>query len=305
MVQTSSAPEVLRTDYRLFGIQVSSTLRLPGAWGFAPTLSDATVVQTADLPSWAGTAEGGWRGLSDGAPFRVERSRSDQHRFSHGDRPLFQLSPDRLTLYSAPNELRDLRWWRILMDSVLFTVSLLRGNESLHAGAVATSSGAVAVLSPAGGGKSTLVGQLLSAGHSLVADDVLFLEAAGNEVLAHPGPPLMTLPGDRSGSFGSQIGETVDEVWLSVPVTPEPVPLQRLVLLDRRPGSPVSMRRVREPLVPLLTQFLRFPQAPERELARFVLASAVARASETWHLVADTKASPEQLAALAMQGLPS
>lgn len=305
MAQPSSAPEPFRTDYRLFGMQVSSTLRLPGAWGFAPSVTDATVLRTADLPSWTGTAEGGWRGLSDGAPFMVERSHSDQHRFSHGDRPLFQLSSDRMTLCSAPGELRDLRWWRILMDSVLFTVSLLRGNESIHAGAVATSSGAVAILSPSGSGKSTLLGQLLGAGHSLITDDVLFLEAAENEVLAHPGPPLMTLPGKRAGSFGTRIGETGDEVWLSVPVTPEAVPLQRMVLLDRRPASPVSMRRVKEPLVPLLARFLGFPQVPEREIARFVLASAVASASETWHLAADTKTPPEQLAALAVQGLPS
>jgi hypothetical protein len=305
MVQTSPAPEVLRTDYRLFGMPVSSTLRLPGAWAFAPAVTDATVVRTADLPPWAGTAEGGWRGTSDGRPFRVERSRSDEHRFSHGARPLFHLSADRMTLFSAPDEIRDLRWWRLLMDSVLFTVSLLRGNESLHAGAVATPSGGVAILSPSGTGKSTLVGQLLGAGHSLITDDVLFLEAAGNEVLAHPGPPLMTLPAERAGSFGSQIGKTEDEIWLSVPVATEPVALRRLVLLDRRPASPVSMCRLKEPLLPLLTHFLGFPQVPERELARFVLASAVARASETWHLIADTETSPEQLAALAVQGLPS
>jgi hypothetical protein len=243
--------------------------------------------------------------MSDGRPFRVERSRSDQHRFNVGDRRLFQLSADRLTLLSAPDEVRDLRWWRILMDSVLFTVSLLRGNESLHAGAVATPSGAVAILSPTGTGKSTLVSQLLRAGHSLITDDVLFLEARGDDVLAHPGPPLMTLPAERAGSLGSQIGATGDEIWLSVPVVAEPVPLRRLVLLDRRPAAPVSMRRLTEPLLPLLTHFLGFPQVPERERARFVLAGAIARASETWHLVADTETSPEQLAAFAMQGLAS
>jgi hypothetical protein len=241
--------------------------------------------------------------VSDNEAFVVVRSQTGEHRFFHGGRELFHLSADHQTLLSAPSAARDTRWWRILLDSVLFTVSLLRGNEAMHAGAVATPDGGVAVVGGSSAGKSTLLGQLRREGHELVTDDILALTTAGDQVLAHPGPPLMTLPRLRAGSFGTAISSVGDEVWTAVPVVSAPVPLRRLVLLDRRPGRQSGMHRIKSPLALLLTHLLRFPPTSERELARFSLASAVATRTELWRLVADTNTPPEQLAALALREL--
>jgi hypothetical protein len=83
----------------------------------------------------------------------------------------------------------------VVLDSVLFTVALLQGYEALHAGAVATPDGVIAITSAAGGGKSTLLAALLQRGLALMADDVLVLESRGTEAtLAHPAAPLMTVP---------------------------------------------------------------------------------------------------------------
>lgn len=266
-------------------------------------MDDATRVVVGDLPPWSGTVEGGWRGVNDGKTFAAELSEDGEHRFIHGDDVLFHLSADLGVLTGASVATRDLRWWRILLDSVLFTVSLLRGSEALHAGAASTPAGAVAVAAVSGTGKSTLLGQLLRQGHQLVADDVLALTAADDRVLAHPGPPLMTLPRERAAGLGTALGEVGDEVWAAVPVVAGPVPLWRIVLLDRRPGAETVMSRVEHPLAPLVTNLLKFPRTPERELARFLLASTVAARTEIWELRADLAVTPEQLAAHALDGL--
>jgi len=189
------------------------------------------------------------------------------------------------------------------MDSVLFTVSLLRGREALHAGAFATSSGAVAIAATSGGGKSTLLGQLLREGHAFVTDDILALTIHEDAVFAHPGPPFITLPRAHSAGVGAALGEVGDEVWAAVPVLPGPVPLRRLVLLHRRAGARTSMDRVEHPLAPLVTHLLKFPRTSERELARFSLASAIATHTEIFRLTADLTVSPQRLAALTLEGL--
>lgn len=256
-----------------------------------------------ELPPWPGTLEGGWEAVNDGKTFTVERSPGAEHRFIHGGRVLFHLSADHRILTGAPAERRDLGWWRVLMDSVLFTVSLLRGHEALHAGAVATPDDAVAILAVSGAGKSTLLGQLVREGHQLVTDDILALTEKDGDVLAEPGPPLMTLPRARAAGVGTPVGEVAEEVWASVPVVPGPVPLRRLVLLDRRPGAETAISRVERPLAPLLAHLLKFPHTHERELTRFLLASTVATHTEICRLTANRTTPPEQLAALALGAL--
>jgi hypothetical protein len=296
---------VPRHGYTSFGIPLASSLEFPGAWRPSAPRSDATFVAAGELPPWSGPIESGWQGLLDGEIFDVIRSPTGAHRFLHGDQELFHLSPDHRTLTSAPVAARDSRWWRVLLDSVLFTVSLLRGHDALHAGAVVTPSGAVAIVARSGAGKSTLLAQLLSDGHELVTDDVLFLEPEGDHVLAHPGPPLMTLPRERADGVGTPLRDLGDEVWTAVPVVARPIPLSRLVLLDRRTSVPTAICRVEKPLGPLMTHLLRFPRTRERELGRFSLASAVATRAEIWHLIADVQVPPHQLAALVLRGLPT
>lgn len=287
--------------YRIFGIPFASSLSFPGGWHDSVSADDATVVVVDDLPPWSNAGSDGWSGISDGRRFEALPSPSGEFRFVHGGEALFQLTADRRTLVCAPVADRDLRWWRILLDSVLFTVSLLRGNDALHAGAVATSSGVVAIVTGSGGGKSTLVRQLLLGGAELVTDDILFVEPAGREILAHPGPPLMTLPSDRA--IGTVLGELGKEVWVTIPVASTPIPLRRIVLLNRRSGAATRMQRIEYPLVPLMRHLLNYPRTRERELTRFALASSITSNVEICRVVADVTTSPEQLASMTLDGL--
>lgn len=289
--------------YRLFGIPVASSLSFPGDWNDSVCSDDATTVVVDDLPPWSGRATPGWSGINDGERFEVIRSESGQYRFLHGGAPLFALSANFRTLTCAPPGERSVTWWRLLLDSALFTVSLLRGNDALHAGAVSTPGGVLAMVAASGGGKSTLLGTLLAEGAELVTDDVLFLESAEEEILAHPGAPVMTLPDHQAR--GTVLGRVDDEAWVTLPVAASALPLRRLVLLDRRPGAATDLQHVEYPLAPLMTHFLNFPRTRDREGTRFQLASAISQRAEVWHLVSDVTTAPQELASLALGGLES
>jgi hypothetical protein len=260
--------------------------------------------------SWSGCAEIGWEAMIDGARFVVEIGRAGDHRFVHGDRCAHHLSADRGRLLCVPgldtdserrpaNSAPDgqLLWWRVVLDSVLFTVALLAGREALHAGAVATPAGAVAITAAAGGGKSTLLNELLGRGLALLSDDVVVLQERANAApLAHPGPPLMTAPSTLTASGGAVIASLGAENWVAMPVYPDALPLAALVILDRGAGRQTALQLIQAPLAPLLGSLLRFPHTSERERARFELAGALASHTPVWQLTADLTVTPSVLA---------
>jgi hypothetical protein len=283
--------------------------------------------------SWSGPETIGWQGVIDGAPFVVERGIAGDHRFLHGAPPdrsgspaagtraIHHLSADAALLLCAPSDPSDPSWWRLVLDSVLFTVALLRRYEALHAGAIATPDGAIAITASTGGGKSTLLTELLGRGLPLLADDVVVLEARGAAAiatettnatvpLAHPAAPLMTVPTARvpalaGASETQQTPQTIctleDERWIAVPVHPDPLPLKALVVLDRRPASQLSipepaLERIEDPLAPLLGSLMAFPTSAERQRARFELASVLAATTALWRLTADLATPPDELA---------
>jgi serine kinase of HPr protein (carbohydrate metabolism regulator) len=197
----------------------------------------------------------------------------------------------------------------VVLDSVLFTAALLQGYEALHAGAIATPDGVIAITAASGGGKSTLLTELLGRGLALMADDVLVLESRTTAPpLAHPAAPLMTVPAVRTpmlveGDPPKTICSLDDERWIAVPVNPEPLPLNAMVVLDRRPGSQTSLEKIEDPLAPLMNSLMNFPRSPERQRTRFELASVLASTTTLWRLTADLNTPPDILAATLLRGI--
>jgi hypothetical protein len=288
---------------RAFGLSLDFETPPPGAWAARPaagpilSLREAGREQVED--AWSGRGEVGWEATIDGDRFVAERGRDGDHRFCHGEGSLCHLSADGAVLLCALSDERDPRAWRVVLDSVLFSVALIDGYEALHAGAVATKDGALAIAAASGGGKSTLLAELLGDDRSLLADDIVVLESrAGAAPLAHPGAPLMTVPAGIEPLPGPAIAAIGAETWVAVPTAREAMPLAGLVVLNRSPGLATGLHRVEDPLLVLLRSLLRFPQSPERERARFELAAEIASEVPVWELQADPSVTPAGLADL-------
>jgi hypothetical protein len=306
-----------------FGLSLITDLRPPGAWQprefREPSLQILSATAETIHDNWSGREAIGWEAVIDGVPFVVERGLDGDYRFVHGAQPdprgiplihtraIHHLCADASVLRCAPSDAADPSWWRVVLDSVLFTVALLQGYETLHAGALAMPDGVIAITAATGAGKSTLLAELLGLGSTLMADDALVLEVQGSEPpLAQPAPPLMTVPAARLPALNvAQYPEIIcsieDERWIAVPVHPGALPLRALVVLDRRagfhePGSQVSLQRIERPLAPLLDSLMSFPRIPERQRARFELASALASTIGLWRLSASLETPPEVLA---------
>jgi hypothetical protein len=201
----------------------------------------------------------------------------------------------------------------VVLDSVLFTIALLRGYEALHAGAVAMPDGVMAIAAATGGGKSTLLAELLGRGPALMADDVLVLESRGTQApLAYPAPPLMTVPVASIPMLSeANPPETISSIegerWIAVPVHPEPLPLKALVVLDRRPesqlvGRRASLTRIEKPLAALLDSLMSFPGTTERQRTRFELASVLASEAGLWQLTTSLDTPADVLADMLLEG---
>ncbi len=311
--QPDAAPR--RAGLRAFGLGLRVNMPPPGAWVAAPLAEPILHLRTASAEEiaehWSGLDAIGWEGTIDGAPFVVERGLAGDHRFVHGARPdrggapaagtlaVHHLSATAGVLRCAPADPAEESWWRVVLDSALFTVALLRGYEALHAGAIATPGGAIAIAATTGGGKSTLLNELLNDGWALMTDDVLVLESRSEGApLAHPGAPLMTVPASTSPLPGEPIASVGEERWVAVRAHREAIPLGALVVLNRGPGLATSLHSARDPLAVLIRSLLRFPRVPERERTRFEMAGAIAAHVPIWELSADPSVTPGTLAGM-------
>ena len=92
-----------------------------------------------------------------------------------------------------------------LLGPVMGFVMLLRGVVCLHASAVAIGNQALAIVGPAGSGKSTTAAALSARGYSVVAEDVVTLDDVGNHFLVQPAYPCIRLwPSSVKALFGTE-----------------------------------------------------------------------------------------------------
>lgn len=74
----------------------------------------------------------------------------------------------------------------------------LRGRICLHASVIAIDDQAIGLIAPSGGGKSTTAAALALKGCPILSDDVLSIEATGDQFIAHPGLPGLRLFDDSA-----------------------------------------------------------------------------------------------------------
>jgi hypothetical protein len=301
----------VRNTYAGFGLELDSAFTLPGmdpgpaGTSAAPRLVLELETAAQIDSSWSGPASPRpWRGeLGDGQSFSVQWGVGGDLRFSYGERALFQLDSAAGKLSCVPFEASELDWMRVLITRVLPNVSLARGREALHASAVETPRGVVAVAAPSGMGKSTLASELLRRGWTWFADDSVVLERGEEGVVAHPGTPHATLsagsPEPASEGLGRALAELDEgERWIAVrDACTKPSGVAAVVLLERAQGAGLAVKLLEPSPLALAPFMLGLPDEPSRRAAaRFALYSDLVESASLLKLTGDTATPPENLA---------
>lgn len=130
-----------------------------------------------------------------------------------------------------------------LLGPVFGFVLLLRGVVCLHASAIAVDSEAVALVGPAGSGKSTAAAAFSSRGFAILAEDVVTLDDRDDEFLVWPSYPCIRLwPASVKALFGTEshlprLTPNWDKRCLALPrekFAREALPLSAIYVLGER-----------------------------------------------------------------------
>jgi hypothetical protein len=289
-----------------YGLGVETDISLPGTQPTRPAGRPHAIAlraaPAAELPSLLDEPRY-LRNLQayDGAAFAMLESPEGDVLFAYGRTALFHLSADYATLRCAVAAQDGAAWQRVLLDTVLWTVSLLRGFELLHASAVTTDHGLVALVARTGGGKTSLAAEFLRRGATLFSDDVVALDSAGGEVIAHPGPPLMNLPRALAPAElgGVVVADFGDDRWVALHrATVVPSPLAAVVLVNRVAGESARCSPTAATSLTLLPHAVSLPHLADRARRRFDIFGSVIATVPVLLLHADPAVPPSELADL-------
>jgi hypothetical protein len=272
----------MRTRYVAYGLELHSSFSLPGMSPSAderlPSLTVELVTPEELAAAWSGSDRPPeWIGrLGDGCDLTIERGSGEDLLFSYGRRARFLLTADGRSLMCAPRR-TALSWQQALLGKVLPSISVQLGYEALHASAVNSPSGVVAILAPSGTGKTSVAIELMRRGWGLFADDVLTLADTDGEVLAHRGAPHMNVAQDQPDELpleeiGATLGVLAGERWVaarSAPHAPQAVCL--LCLLERCSTLSLDAQVLSPSPLPLAPYMLGLRGHAERERRRFTL----------------------------------
>jgi hypothetical protein len=305
---------IMRTRHAAYGLDLHASFPLPGMGDGAavdglPALA-VELLAPAELDTvWSG-ADGppAWIGrLGDGCELRIEHGAGGDVLFAYGDRARFRLDARRERLECAPLR-AGLHWQQVLLGRILPNVAIMRGYEALHASAVDSPAGVVAVAAPSGVGKTTLALELVGRGWPLFADDVLTIGAGPHGVQAHPGAPHMNVGEGPSGGveperLGVTLGTLAGERWIAAQaIAAEPRPVCLVCLFERGPGLPLQAQVLPSSPLPLAPYMLGLAGDAERERRRFACYADLMGNAALVRLTCDT-ARPAELADLIEQTL--
>lgn len=284
--------------FGVYGLLIDSSLALPGLEPAAngaqgsPCITVVVSDRVAVHRRFSGPAGAPDRLATTDGEVVVQPGRGGDMHLSLDGVADCLVSADGGSVTCAPDDPASPAFARLLLDTVLGTAALCRGREGLHAAAVVHHDRLLAVTAPTGGGKSTLARELMGRGALLFSDDLVFFSDDGSEVVAHPGPAVMTVSADHAR--GAAAGP---EQWLTVERPPlEPRRLDELVILDRRPGVGEAALTAEPSPLAWLAEALESGREPERQARRLDVLSRVAAHARVWRVSAAPEVGPEALA---------
>lgn len=199
----------------VYGLQICASGPIPGLVSSEATVAADVTVQLGFLPRWfedaCSTKARSWYVSAEhdaaGEPnLRVWKLASGDFHVRYPDGTEFVVDrlgtsvwttwPDTLTLEDTAT---------YLLGPIMGFVLLLRGTISLHASAIAVGNEVIALVGPAGTGKSTTAAAFADLGHRVISDDVLTLDDRGESILAQPAYPRLRLwPASVKLLYGSE-----------------------------------------------------------------------------------------------------
>jgi hypothetical protein len=294
-----------------YGLEVETDINLPGTQSTRPERQSQSLLLTRaaadDLPPLLDHARY-LRNLQayDGLPFAMLEDADGDVLFVYGRSALVHLPADRMALRYAVADEDDPSWQRVLMDTILWTASLLRGFELLHAAAVSGDHGLIALVAHTGGGKSSLAAEFVRRGAELFADDIVALVDAGGSVQAHPGPPLMNLPRSVTPeTLGARtVADFGDERWVVLDRgAVAPRAMAAVVLINRVEGESLRCTPIPSTSLPLLPHAVTLPHLQDRARRRFDIFGGMVAHAPIFSLHADPAVPPSELADVIEDGL--
>lgn len=188
--------------YSIFGLRIQSDLEIPGLVPF-PAAHKADVQVWLGWQSFPVTLISDWKNFYSSphidrnghATLTVCKGGNDEfYRFSYGDGTQFAVDAAGTAIWAewpASSSLEDTATY--LLGPILGFVLRLRGVICLHASALIVNHEVIALLGPAGAGKSTAAAEFARLGYPVMSDDVVPLHFGSDGVIAQPGYPMLRL----------------------------------------------------------------------------------------------------------------
>lgn len=230
----TALPKALEADVRVL---LQSTPRLDvGAMAMAKDWYTSFSPNEKDEPSTKV-----WK-IGDRGCFRIRYHDGAEFFLSESGNEIWATWPENLTLEDAVT---------YLLGPIFGFLLRLRGVVCLHASAIAVDGGAIALIGPAGAGKSTTAAAFTQQGYPALSEDVVALHDLGDSYLVQPGYPLIRLwPESVQALFGSKdalplLTPNWDKRYLDLTQNGfsfqrQPLPLAALYILDERSDDPAA-----------------------------------------------------------------
>ena len=301
-----------------FGLAVEAEFPVPG---LSPSPEASAITRRCRLSLAEADIDADWD-LAEAERIHEERFEGDEEPARTIDRHtllgyrlyarhfgLARISPDGTSVVCAPPDVEPWRWQRFLVGRILPIAAVLQGLEAIHASAVAWGDGAVAIVAPSGGGKSSIALQLALRGARFVTDDVLVVEPDESDgCLGHPGPGTIGVREneERVAGAGSiaQVGRILgrsDKAYVELPSVDGPRKLKALYFLraagEGEPAGVGTLPRV-DPLELLASTFVTSVRTPDRMRTHLEVWARVAASVPCYTLVRTEESSAAALAAL-------
>ena len=170
-------------------------------------------------------------------------------RFSYADKTEFAIDRAGTEIWASwPTSLSLEDTCTYLLGPIMGFVMLLRGVVCLHASAIAIGNQAIALLGPAGSGKSTAAAAFSQLGYSVLAEDVATLDDRLDHFFVRPGYPCIRLwPASVKALYGSEshlpkLTPHWDKRYLELNDRFEnrPLPLAAIYYLNERSEDPAA-----------------------------------------------------------------